>query len=505
MSLSMPRRWLAALRGSMSAQISVAITLVSVLLVASSNWLVLRMTTQELRQGSEMVMLANIAFLHEDLTASGFEIESVAHALANRIEAQLGSLHVALLDEQRRVIAASDYFQVPISALPREALRIGDLPTGVTHEKVQALQRRLGPLTTMWKAPDGRVFRLMLCRVTVPEQFPAATQGPVLVALAFELSHARDVVVHGWKVLIVALVLSAAAAAVIGVSIANRIVIVARRLGTAASRISGHALHERLRLDRTPTELLESGEAFNRMLDRLEAAFKRLSEFSSDLAHDLRTPINNLLGEAQVTLSRPRSAEEYRAALESAVEDYERISRLIENMLFLARAEDAQASIHREWIDLRTASERVRDYFEGLADERGVSLGCELRGDDAAHHRVWADKTLLLRAVSNLISNALRYAPRGTSVLLCATSHEGGACTLEVSNEGPAIAPKDQPRLFDRLFRVDASREGSGSGLGLAIVKSIMDLHGGDAAVRSHPGERTAFSLRFPGPGPAEA
>jgi len=113
----------------------------------------------------------------------------------------------------------------------------------------------------------------------------------------------------------------------VGVLIARRIVVVARRLGNAASRISAHALGERLQLCDTPSELIESAVAFNRMLDRLEASFKRLSQFSSDLAHDLRTPINNLLGEAQVALQRPRSAEEYRLVLESAVEDYERISR----------------------------------------------------------------------------------------------------------------------------------------------------------------------------------
>jgi two-component system heavy metal sensor histidine kinase CusS len=203
-----------------------------------------------------------------------------------------------------------------------------------------------------------------------------------------------------------------------------------------------------------------------------------------------------------VALSKPRSAAEYRAVLESAVEDYERISRLIENMLFLARAEDARASLQKEWIDLRSAAERVRDYFEPLAEERNVSLGCELHCSPQALRRVWADKTLLMRAMGNLMSNALRYATAGSDVCMASTIYDDGACLIEVSNDGPPIPPIEQARIFERLYRVDPAREGSasGSGLGLSIVKSIMDLHGGRATVTSGAGQRTVFGLWFPGP-----
>src|SRR5438552_14222405 len=184
-------------------------------------------------------------------------------------------------------------------------------------------------------------------------------------------------------------------AAALGIWAARVVLKRVRRIAATAGRISARALNERLSLDDTPEEFLESTLAFNHMLDRLEGAFKRLSEFSSDLAHDLRTPINNLLGEAQVTLERPRSAGEYRAVLESAVEEHERISRLIENMLFLARADDARASIQREWIELPPACERLRGYFEDVAEERGVRLEWCVRNLAEAVPRVWADKTLL--------------------------------------------------------------------------------------------------------------
>lgn len=497
--------WAAALRASMTAQIGLSITFVSVLLVAGSSYFVVRLTSDELREGGDVVMLANLAILHDDLEESRFDIDRAAHQIVNRIEVQLGSLHVALLDDKRNVIAASDWFEVPLSALPARALSMGDLPSGITHAKVRLLQRRLGPLTEQWTAPDGRVFRVLLAQIPVPERLATGAggtgRGPLLAVLALEVTQAREVVVRGGKIVLASLVASALAAALLGMLIARRIVVAARLLGTAASRISAHALGERLPLADTPSELVESTLAFNRMLDRLEGAFKRLSQFSSDLAHDLRTPINNLLGEAQVALSRPRCADEYRQVLESAVEDYERISRLIENMLFLARAEDPQASIEREWIDLTMASERVRDYFEPLADEHGVKLECRQGGAQALPQRVWADKTLLLRALGNLISNALRYAPPGSTVVVAAIPRVDG-CMIEVANDGPAIAASDQARIFERLFRIDPSREGSasGSGLGLAIVKSIMELHGGKATVSSAAGQPTIFGLWFPAP-----
>jgi two-component system, OmpR family, heavy metal sensor histidine kinase CusS len=507
MFIAWMRRCAAALRSSMTAQIGVSITLISVMLVAGCGYAVMRMTREQLREGGEVLMLANLAFLHEDLAVAQYDVERIGQRLVNRIETQLGSLHVALLDDQRRLLAASDWFDVPLEVLPRSALSTNEIPPGITHRKLRWLQQLYGPLTEVWTTPDGRMYRLLVAEIPVPEGHPRAARGPLAVALALEVTQTRDAVLHGWKVFFGALVASVIAASVLGMLIARRIVIAARRLGTAASRISARALHERLALADAPRELQESGLAFNRMLDRLEGAFKRLSEFSSDLAHDLRTPINNLLGEAQVTLSKPRTAEEYRAVLESAVEDYERISRLIEAMLFIARAEDARASLQCEWIEMRQASERVRDYFEPLADERGITLACELHCKPQAATRVWADKTLLVRAIGNLVTNALHHAAPGSDVRLAATPYDDGACLIEVSNEGPAIEPHEQARIFERLYRIDPSREGSatGSGLGLAIVKSIMDLHGGRATVTSGTGQRTVFGLWFPGPRGADA
>jgi two-component system heavy metal sensor histidine kinase CusS len=408
---------------------------------------------------------------------------------------------MAILDDERRVIAASERFEVPLSALPTTAISVDQLPAGIEHADVRAMGKALGPLTTLYVAPDRRSFRLLLARIPVPAaSLTHEETRSVLVAFAYESTQTRQIVKNELEIFAVTLLIGAIAAALMGVWIAKRILAGPVRLGAAANRISAQPLRERLSLEHTPTELVESTHAFNRMLDRVEAAFKRNAEFSSDLAHDLRTPINNLLGEAQVALSKPRCATEYRAVIESAIEDYERISRLIENMLFLSRADDPRAAINRVWIDLRPLLERGRGYYELLADERGVGLTLEMQGAEPAWQQVWADETLLNRAIGNLVANALRYAPRGTNIAVTTQVHDAGGVTLSVANDGPPIPPEHQTRIFDRSFRADESRAGSGSGLGLSIVKSIMELHDGTVTVSSGEGRSTVFRLWFPGP-----
>ncbi len=492
-----------ALKRSLTAQISLSIALTSILLVAGSGLMITRLAARELREVGELVMFGNLALLREDLADAGFDMARAPQRLVKRMDLQRGDLHMALLDEKRQVIASSERFDIPLKALPAKALSVDELPSGIEQADVRALGQALGPLTTVWKAPDGRSFRVLLARIPVPMASLAGQDARnVLVAFAYELTQTREFVTHELRIFVATLLIGTLIAGLLGVWMARRILVGPRRLAAAANRISSRPMTERLSIAHTPTELVESTEAFNRMLDRLEGAFKRLTEFSSDLAHDLRTPINNLLGEAQVALAKPRSAAEYRAVLESAVEDYERISRLIQNMLFLARADDPQAATRRLWIDLHSVLERGRGYFEMLAEERGVTLALDMHGAEPVWQQVWADETMLIRALGNLVSNALRYAPRGSSVIISTRLHDGGGCTLEVSNEGEPIAVEHQQRIFDRSFRVDESRAGSaaGSGLGLAIVKSIMDLHGGTATVISGPGRPTSFRLWFPGP-----
>lgn len=498
--------YLKALRRSLTAQISLAIALISILLAVGSGFLVNRLTALELREESELVMVANLALLRNDLALANFDLTKTPQRLIKRMDAQFGNLHLTMLDQHRKVIAKSAKFEIPLAVLPAHALPVDELLDDFEHMDIVDLARRIGPISHGWTAPNGRTFRVSLGQISMPSGSSTGDSETVLAALATELTPASSGMRLAAETLWLTVLIGALASGLMGVWIARQILAGPRRLGAVTNRISSRPLNERLSLERTPTELIETTQAFNRMLDRLDGAFRRLSDFSSDLAHDLRTPINNLLGEAQVTLSRPRTAQEYQAVLESAVEEYERISRLIENMLFLARADDPKAATQREWINLQRAAERVCAYFEVLAEDREIGLRFEMHVIPTESARVWADQTMLIRALGNLLSNALRYAPRGTDVLFSATVHAGGGCTFEVSNEGQPIAEINQALIFERCFRADeargdsASGSGSGSGLGLAIVKSIMDLHGGTATVISGTGRHTSFRTWFPGP-----
>ena len=235
---------------------------------------------------------------------------------------------------------------------------------------IEPLREGLASMTTTWRSPDGTGHRLLTGRIEVPAQ-AARPAGSILVDLVMETTNTSMVRLRDRRNEMIGLAVAALLASVLGVWIARRIVVSARRLGVAASRIGAQVLDERLSVDDIPVELVESTLAFNRMLDRLQNAFERLSAFSSDLAHDLRTPVGNLLGEAQVALLRPRSADEYRAVLESAVEEYERLSRMIGNMLFLAQVDNDKAAMLIEWVELDAALDRVIGYFELLGGRTG--------------------------------------------------------------------------------------------------------------------------------------
>ncbi|HZE10466.1 MAG TPA: heavy metal sensor histidine kinase [Burkholderiales bacterium] len=497
--------WLARRRKSLTWQISFWVALISFLVIGAMGFSIDRMLAGELLEANDVLLLGNMSLLRNRLARLG-PAEAVLTSPRFVDEAGMGyrKLALAVLDEDRRILGASSEFNIPVSALPQKAIPMEALPQSVDNASAGELRKRFGGLSRQWTAPDGRWYQVLLARLPLAS---GANDQPssVLIALSYDRSLPRELLARYRKGLIETLIASVLAAAALGVWAVRTVLKRARRIAATAGRISASALNQRLSLDDTPEEFLESTLAFNHMLDRLEDSFKRLSEFSSDLAHDLRTPINNLLGEAQVALSRPRDASEYRAVLESAVEEYERLSRMIENMLFLARADNAQARIEPQWIDLRNALEKILSYYELLAEERNIRLALEVRSENGKKARGWADELMLNRAVGNLLSNALRHGPRDCTVTVRAFGRADGSAEVEVANPGAGIEREHLPRIFDRFYRPCSSREGSsaGSGLGLAIVKSIAELHGGKVGVRSEPGRETSFTLSLPAAGRA--
>ncbi len=485
---------------SLTWQISLLFALISFLVIAAMGFSIDRMLANELLEANDVLLLGNMSLLRNRLARMG-SMESILASPRFVEETAMGyrKLGLAVLDEDRRILAASEGFSIPVEGLPERAIPMEALPDRVDNAAERELHGRFGGLSRQWTAPDGRWYQVLLARISLSAA-ENGTPRTALVALSYDRSLPRELLARYRKGLIETLVVSVLAAAALGVWAARLVLKRVRRIAATAGRISARALNERLSLEDTPEEFLESTLAFNHMLDRLEDSFRRLSEFSSDLAHDLRTPINNLLGEAQVALSRPRDAAEYRTVLESAVEEYERLSRMIENMLFLARADNAQARVTPQWIDLREALGKILSYYELLAEERNIRLALEVRSEKGGKARAWADELMLNRALGNLLSNALRHGPRDCTVSVRALARADGSADIEVANPGAGIAREHLPRIFDRFYRPCSSREGSaaGSGLGLAIVKSIAELHGGKVGVKSEPGLETAFTLSLP-------
>ena len=256
-------------------------------------------------------------------------------------------------------------------------------------------------------------------------------------------------------------------------------------------RVGPTHLNERVAPAGWPQELQPLALAFDGMLDRLEDSFTRLSQFSADLAHELRTPIANIRGEAEVSLTRSRTPEEYREVIESTVAECERLSGIIDSLLFLARAEAAERQVERQRFDGRAAVQKIASYYGSVAEERNVTVACKGEGE------VHADPVLFGRAISNLVENALRFTPDGGRIDISIAAGDGRS-EVSVSDNGSGIAGHDLPRVFDRLYRGDRSRSSQGAGLGLALVKSIADLHGGSAAISSELGHGTKVTLVFP-------
>ena len=266
-----------------------------------------------------------------------------------------------------------------------------------------------------------------------------------------------------------------------------------KSMARRAAEVSPTNIAIRLREEDAPQELRRLAQSFNAMLDRLSDGYEHLSQFSADLAHEIRTPIGAMMGLTQVTLNKVRNAGEYQQVLESNLEELQRLSRIVENILFLAHADHAGLAVEKTPLVLTDELHKIAEYFEGLAEERDIKLVVEACGVLQVSPVMWR------RAVSNLAVNAVRYALPGSTVRLSAKPQAQGIC-VEVENQGDPIPQEQLDRLFDRFYRGDKSRSEftESNGLGLAIVRAIMLVHGGRAEVSCSAAGLIRFSLYFP-------
>lgn len=314
----------------------------------------------------------------------------------------------------------------------------------------------------------------------------------VIVAVAIDIAHHRAFMRSFLKTLWIFVAGAAALTGVLGWAVVRRGLAPLRAMREQAQVVTAQQLSHRLSVESAPAELAELAQTLNDMLARLEEAFLRLSDFSSDIAHELRTPVCNLMTQTQVALSRQRSANDYQIILESNAEEFERMTRMISDMLLLAKAENNLVMPTQETVHLAAEVRALFDYYDAVAEEKGLQL--TLRGDGD----VSADRLMLRRALGNLLSNAVRHATANTTVQVNITASPE-MVSICMTNTGDAIPRKYLERVFDRFFRVDHSRQRSneGTGLGLAITKSIVVSHGGTISAASAD-DVTTFTIQLP-------
>ena len=346
------------------------------------------------------------------------------------------------------------------------------------------LPQQSGLSTISHDGTDYRVLRAPL--------YPDAADSPQLTLL-LDITHHQHFLTRMQHLIWLTVGLSALATALLGAWAARSGLRPLRRMSAVARGISAQSLNARLPEEKMPPELAEMAYSFNAMLARLDDSFQRLSAFSADIAHELRTPLSNLLTHTQVTLTRPRALEDYREALHSNLEELQWMAQLVNDMLYLAKADHGLLMPKREPLELADEADMLLEFFAPLAEDAGVSLSRE------GEARIEGDRGMLRRALSNLLDNALRFTPAEGYVRLSIVD-EGETVRVCVENSGEGISAQLLPRLFDRFYRADPARqEGSSehAGLGLAITQSIVRAHGGTIHCESEVGF-TRFVIQLP-------
>jgi len=453
---------------SIAFQLILLFTLAAALLLACGLGVFYSIVAHHAFAEDNAVLADKVFALSADLRENGPEI------FGEEIGARRAGHHtpywIRILDSQGRAIAET----------PEMDRSISTQIFPVAQEPAEAIRNRKDYRSA------GKLFSL----VSFNEHWSSETYT---LQLAQDRSSDEQVETNFALLFIAVLLGGVVASALIAIIVTRRGLRPLRKMTESLGRIGPDQLKERIGSTGWPRELQPLAIAFDEMLKRLDDSFSRLSQFSADLAHELRTPIANMLGEAQVALTRDRTAPEYRETIESTVAECERLSRIVDNLLFVARVDAAREPIACQQFDARAAVEKIAAFYQTVADDHNVTISCT--GDG----QIYADPDLFERAVGNLLDNALRFTAEHGFIRVGLVRHNSDF-EVAVSDNGSGIAAEHLPRVFDRFYRAESSRGSDGAGLGLALVKSIVDLHGGSAVIASNPGCGTTVTLKFPLP-----
>jgi two-component system heavy metal sensor histidine kinase CusS len=461
-------------RLSLTARLTLLFAVGSCTVLLALGWLIGNSIERHFEEQDRDALVGKLMLAQHDI-GRVTNIEDYERLPAQLSDALVGhhDLVVQVLGPQKQVLLASPDVSFPDEWLVQS--------TSVKTEKLHTWNK------------GSRTYRGMT--LSLPTRI--VDWQPLVVTVAVDIEHHQAYMRTLMHTLWLFVGGAALATGFIGWFAASRGLAPLRAMRDRAAAVTSHKLDQRLPVDAVPPELAELAHSLNEMLARLEEAFKRLSDFSSDIAHELRTPVSNLMTQTQVSLSRSRDAASYREILESNAEEFDRLTRMISDMLFLAKTESGQTgalmAANSEQVDLALEARGLFDFYDALAEEKSVRL--ELLGNCT----ILGDRLMLRRALSNLLSNALRYTPHGGTVkVTLVMTPEHGVLTIE--NPGETIPTQHLPRLFERFYRADASRQqttGEGTGLGLAITHAIVRAHHGDISVNSSNGY-TFFTIRFP-------
>jgi two-component system, OmpR family, heavy metal sensor histidine kinase CusS len=451
---------------SITSQLVVLFTLAAALLLSCGlgalYWTVIRHAFAE----DDEVLADKVTAIRADLSgASG--AQGLSDDLQNMRPGDRTAYWVRVLDSAQRTVAETPGMsaQLPSSIFQQEA-----------------------PLSSTFRPKNYRTAGRLFSLVSMPHE----VRGQLYTIQAAQDRSADDEFMKYFAALLAAVIaLGLVASMIIARTVTRRGLRPLGEMTHALRRVGPKQLHERVTAVGWPRELQPLAVAFDDMLERLETSFSRLSQFSADLAHELRTPIANIRGEAEVALTRSRTLEEYRAVIESTVAECQHLTHIVDNLLFLARSEAAEGHLQSTTFDGRAAVEKIAAFYQLAAEEQKVTIGC------SGEANFVADEMLFGRAVSNLLENALRYTPAGGTIVI-SIANRGAQSEISVKDTGSGIGAEHLPRVFDRFYRADPSRSSEGLGLGLALVKSIADLHGGSATIESRVGRGTTVTLTFP-------
>jgi two-component system heavy metal sensor histidine kinase CusS len=462
--------------GSIAWQLILLFTMATSLLLACGLGVFYAIVIQHAVAEDNAVLADRVAALRADIHESGAGV--FAEELKSRQPREHTAYWIRMLDPQGRTYAETPGMD---RSLPPEIF-----PPPPAFAKASADTQKsvstAGGLKSYRRGP--KLFSL----VTLNEE-----SGSQLYTLQVAQDRSSDERVERNFAVLFVMVLggSVLGSAFIAVMVTKRGLRPLREMTESVARVGPTHLKERVTPAEWPRELRPLAVAFDDMLKRLDDSFTRLSQFSADLAHELRTPVANMIGEAQVALTRDRTAAEYRETIESTVGECERLSRIVDNLLFVARVDAAREPVARKRFDARAASEKIAAFYQTVAEDHHVTITCSGEG------QIYADPDLFERAVGNLLDNALRFTAQNGAIQIVLSEHDRDF-EVAVSDNGCGIAPKHLPRVFDRFYRAESSRGSDGAGLGLALVKSIVDLHGGSAIIESNVGRGTTVKLILP-------